>query len=630
MLDAIRKRSGSIVVNVLLVLLAVSFGIWGVGDYVRRGGVEQVVATVGDRDISVIEYRNQYQRELVRLRRFFGEGLTPDAARALGIPQSVVRQMINTELLNAAADEAGFRVDDKTVAEAIHGMQQFAGLTGGFDRQRFAEVLQSGGYSEAAFIELVRGELERQALTTGLIGNPPVARELSHRLFRYTAETRDGEYFVVPETALSAPATPDEATIAGYFDEHADSFVAPAYRKVTYVALTPDAVADEIEVSEQDILVAYDARAADFMGKARRQVAQMIFSDRVQADAALERARSGEDFTALAGELAGQSPETTALGWVNRDDLLPGLGDAVFEAGKGDVIGPLESAIGWHVFLVTDAEDAVVKPLDDVRAELKQAIVHERSLDRLFELANTFDEMLGSGASLEDAARDLNLEARTIDAIDDRGRGADGEAVEGLPDPAFAGNVFAEEVGLESPLIEYGNGYYAIRVEGENESRPRTLDEVRDDIVAELQRLDRVAQAKDIADDIAGRVNAGASLADAVVAAIPNDGSAIAVLEGVTRDGGGLAETAPRVAIGPLFGVASGKAGVAAVGDSFVVVGVTGIKVPEAVEGSSALDTLEAGLMSDAQADLNSQLLDGLSRSIGVDVNEAALRQSDY
>ena len=61
MLDAIRKRSGSIVVKVLLFLLILSFAAWGIGDYIGGGSSDRGVAIVGESKITSQYFYNEYK-----------------------------------------------------------------------------------------------------------------------------------------------------------------------------------------------------------------------------------------------------------------------------------------------------------------------------------------------------------------------------------------------------------------------------------------------------------------------------------------------------------------------------------------------------------------------------------------
>ncbi|MBN8966733.1 MAG: SurA N-terminal domain-containing protein, partial [Rhizobiales bacterium] len=88
MLRGIHKASsnwiGRAVMGVVLGLIAVSFGIWGIGD-MFQGTTRTAVATVGGSDIRTETFRQLYQDRLQQLGRQIGRPILPDQARALGI-----------------------------------------------------------------------------------------------------------------------------------------------------------------------------------------------------------------------------------------------------------------------------------------------------------------------------------------------------------------------------------------------------------------------------------------------------------------------------------------------------------------------------------------------------------------
>ncbi len=81
MLDSLRNAARSWVVKALMLLLVVSFGVWGIERSLVAPGSDTVM-TVGDQQISSEEFRLAYQRQLANIGRQFGQPLTPDQARA--------------------------------------------------------------------------------------------------------------------------------------------------------------------------------------------------------------------------------------------------------------------------------------------------------------------------------------------------------------------------------------------------------------------------------------------------------------------------------------------------------------------------------------------------------------------
>ncbi|MEQ8664424.1 MAG: SurA N-terminal domain-containing protein [Rhodospirillales bacterium] len=627
MLTSLREKSGSFVVKILLVFLVISFGAWGIGDYVTGGSSGGAVAVVGEQEISPQDFAMEYRREFVRLRQFFGESLTPDTARSFGIPESVVRRMVREELLNQAAQQAGLLPSDGDVLATLQGMDQFKGLTGEFDRQVFAEALVRAGYSEAGFVELVRRELAREALLSGLMKRPVVADALAHRLFRFEAETRDLAVAVVPAQSVPEAEIPDESEVSSYYEENKDRFQAPAYRKITYIKIGPDAVVDEIAVSEEDIAAAYDARADAFSTPARRNVMQMVFDQQEQAQAAKSLLDAGESFEDVAAKLAGLSPADVALGWVGEGDLLDEIAAPVFSADAGEVLGPLESILGWHVLLINDAESAEVTPLADVRDGLIDDLKRERALDRVFDLANRADELLGAGRRLEDVAADLNIEVHHLDQIDASGLDSNGASVSGPDDPAFAANVFAEEIGVPSTLIEVADGYYAFRVDGETPSRQLSLNEVRADIIADLMAQGRVENARRVAEELAAAGLTRESFEDAASAI----GAEVVLWEGVLRNGEGLADARLYAdLIRSAFDAGVRETVISPVGDSFAAAIVLDVRSPDPAAEPDALAEVERNVAQELRTDLTDLTIRGLAQRIGTTIDAQALENAVY
>ncbi|HRK96590.1 MAG TPA: SurA N-terminal domain-containing protein, partial [Rhodospirillales bacterium] len=164
MLETIRKYTGSFVVKLLFVVLILSFGVWGVADVFRPGGGRDWAVRVGDVEIPTQTIRDDYQRELRRLRQTVGEGLTDETARAFGLPNQVVSGVVARTLLDLEAGRLGLIASDDAVRQAIQADPTFHGPNGTFDPNVLRQVLQVNGLSEDGFVRLVRGDMVRRML----------------------------------------------------------------------------------------------------------------------------------------------------------------------------------------------------------------------------------------------------------------------------------------------------------------------------------------------------------------------------------------------------------------------------------------------------------------------------------
>jgi len=209
---------GKLIVGVLFGLLILSFAIWGIGDVFRGYGVN-IVATVGDRDITIDQMRTAYQNELQQLSRRFGRSITSDQARALGLDQQVLGRLIAETALDERASELGLAVSRETVGEAIVKDPAFRNASGQFDRFAFDSLLRANGLTEQLFITEQQAVMARRQLADALTGAivPPLA--MREAVYRYGAERRNIAYVELPASLAGDVGTPEEAALQAFFDE---------------------------------------------------------------------------------------------------------------------------------------------------------------------------------------------------------------------------------------------------------------------------------------------------------------------------------------------------------------------------------------------------------------------------
>src|SRR5687768_5040463 len=154
MLRGIHKASsnwlGRIVMGVLLGLIAISFGIWGIGD-IFRGFGQSTVAKVGGTEIRVEQFRQTYQDRLQQLSRQVGRPVTPDQARALGLDRQMLAQVIAETVLDERARALKLGISDQEVARRVMDDPNFRGLSGQFDRSRFEYAIRQVGLTEGRY-----------------------------------------------------------------------------------------------------------------------------------------------------------------------------------------------------------------------------------------------------------------------------------------------------------------------------------------------------------------------------------------------------------------------------------------------------------------------------------------------
>lgn len=106
---------------------------------------------------------------------------------------------------------------------------------------------------------------------------------------------------------------------------------------------------------------------------AQVQVSHILIKDETRANEVATKAKAGEDFAALAKQYTEDSKSKDAggeLGWLAKGQLvvndtsIPEFDNAAFSAGKGDIVGPVKTSIGFEIIKVEDKKGKVDESFD--------------------------------------------------------------------------------------------------------------------------------------------------------------------------------------------------------------------------------------------------------------------------
>jgi peptidyl-prolyl cis-trans isomerase D len=621
MLEAIRKRAGSLVVKILFMVLTLSFVIWGIADVFRPGGGTDWAAEVGGEKIPASVFQTEYRSTLQRLGRTLGRPIDAEQAQALGLPRSVLDRLIDGVLIDRAARELGLVVGDEAVREAIKANTQFRNELGQFDPQIFRAALAQAGFTEDRFVDLLRRELAREQIITSIAEGVTVPKVMLDSIERWHGERRTAELVYVPDTAFAA-GEPDDATLRQFHQDYPGLFTAPEYRKVTAVILSVDELAKGIAVDDAKLQTAYQDRQAEFTRPERRTFRQMVFGDEAQAARAREALARGESFTDVAAGAGQPDAAGAKIGPVTREQLPGDLAIAVFQISPGMVSNPVESSLGWHVIEVTGVEPGSVQTFAEVKDQLADELKREQAVDVLVELGEKLEDILGRGATLAEAAQELNVPVRTWETLDARGRDASGAVVEGLP-PQLVETAFRTAAQTSSDLIEADAGtYFVLHVDAVTPTLVRPLEAVRAQAADAWRARQRNDQARQKAEELAQRIREGGDLAALAKA---QNLKAITTAP-FTRTGVGAGEDVPRALVATVFEAQSGEVLVVPLDDGYAVARIGPVlpAVADAGADTAARSELDEAL----KGDLLTQYALGLRQRWPVEINPRVFEQA--
>lgn len=602
----------------LFALLIASFALWGIGDIFRGGTGRGPIVMAGDAELGPQEFARSFRREFSQLRQNFGGRLDFQTARQMGLVDRITQQIATRTLFEAHAKDMRLVVSDKQLARRITEQQAFQNSQGQFVRARFETALQRARISEAEYTNLLRTDVLRQQIIDTPATGVAVPDRLAELLFRYRNERRVAAYTVLRDADFD-PDTVSDADLREYYEAHDAPFMAPAYREVTFIHIDPTPLRDEIQVSEADLREAYANRKHEFQKPERRALRQIVFDSREKAAEAREQLRTGTGFQAVAEEMTSAAP--VDLGRTTRENLLPALAAPAFEAEKGGLAGPVETALGWHLIQVTDVESGETKDFEALRDTLKQDLVRERAVDTAVSIANNLDEVLASGARLEEAADTLGLTPRHLPAIDQNGRNAAGEDIETLPaGSSFVETVFDTEQGQQSLLEDTPNGgYFVLRVDSVTPSAKRDFEAVSETVRAEWRAAQRRDKARKAAETIRQAVEDGSDFTQAANLV----GVEVQTTPPLRRSGNQDAPAAARALADPLFNTQKGGVATTETDEGMVIGEVTEIRAPVAENAGSQVGQVARQTRQALQSDMVQQFVNALRQRYELRINQS-------
>jgi len=521
MLRGLRKASsnwlGKAIMALVMGVLIVSFGIWGIAD-IFRGFGQSTLATVGHTEISLNEFRGIYSDRLQQIGRQFGRPLTQEQARAFGLDRQVLQQTLAEAALDEKARQLGLNQSDAETMRVILADPNFKGVNGQFDPQRFQAIIRQFGYTEARYLADQRKVSLRRQLTNTLTAGLSPSNTLMEALNRFQNEQRSMEFVRLGPGQAGTIDPPSPEALASYFDEHKAQFRAPEYRKISFVAITPEEIGKWSNVSDDDAKKLFDQRKDQLGTPEKRQVSQIVFPNMEEAQAARSRIASGTSFDDIAKERK-LAPADVDLGLVTKSSILdPAVADAAFALPSGDVSQPVQGKFGIALVKVGVIQPAIEPDFASVASDLKKEIAVERARNQVSTLRDKMEDERGGGASVIEAAQKLGLTAVTLDAVDRMGKMPNGQPANIPPGLDVVSQAFNSDVGVDNDAISYRGGYVWYDVLGITPPRDRTLDEVKDQVETRWKDDEIVRRLRAKATDMVQKLEQGGKLADEAAA----------------------------------------------------------------------------------------------------------------
>lgn len=464
-----------------LVILAFAFvGVPEFRNFTQRNALE-----VGKAKFSANEVRTEFSRQVEQYNRGNDQNLTSQEAAQMGLLDRTLEVLIARSSLAQETERLKLVATDEMILDYLESEPAFQNpTTGEFDQQYLAQILQLNGLTLNDFRNDIEAELIRNQLLDSIgAAMPAPAYWVEMQLIRQ-GESRDVAFArLAPEPGTVTDPTPEE--LQGYYEAHADEYMAPEYRTFRVVTLRNGDFAGGLERSEDELRQLFATRQQYLSTPELRTVRQLTYQSEAEAQAAADRLNAGTPFEELA-EDQGLNINRVTYEEVREDDLAdPAIAAALFAEDEiGATVGPIDGLFGYtvgQVLEITPAEQAV---FEDVREELAAELNEDETSRRLFDAIELIELARDEGAPLEEAIAEVEgVELVTWGPVDRNLFTPDGSIINDLPVEVL-NEAFMMEPGDESQFIdtEERDGYFAVILDEVQDPQVKPLAEVRDQV----------------------------------------------------------------------------------------------------------------------------------------------------
>ncbi len=237
MLEYLRNAADKPLAKVLMFVLIFSFVGWGAAEWIF-GNVsnDTTLIHVGDAGISVQQFNNERSRELASMSKDDQRAAYTDPAKSAALTNNVMEYLTMNQLLANRADDLGFVVSDKRIADEIKSNPQFQ-VNGQFSPWMFDMVLQNSGLGEQDIVDIIRANVSRQMVVGAVNASVAVPQFAVDAMYNARNAKRNVKYVTVKFSDFKI-GEPNEDQLREYYVQNPK--IVPETRSVSYVFVPAD------------------------------------------------------------------------------------------------------------------------------------------------------------------------------------------------------------------------------------------------------------------------------------------------------------------------------------------------------------------------------------------------------
>jgi peptidyl-prolyl cis-trans isomerase D len=511
MLQKLNERIQGVVAWVVIILIAVTFTLFGIDYYIQSRHETSAQVDVNGHPISKQAFELNYRRT-----RQMREPSLMTAALENQLKQQVLDEMIMNSVSMQAAHANGFDVSDEQANLAVLGIPQFQ-QDGHFSTDRYQQALNGALFTPVSFQKEVSQGMLLNQQRFAFIGTSFALPSEIKQFVKLYMQTRDYNYIQIPASQFKEKVTVSPQDIEAYYQKHQKEFLSHEKVTVDYIRLSMSDIKGTIKISDEQVNRYYEDNQSNYYTPAQWHVAHILFA--VPADISTDDQQKIKQHAEETFQLLQKNPmqfeqqvkeiSDDKISAVN-DGVLPWIvaGQSGFDKALvklttlGQISAPFKSEHGYEVFKLLGYKAATIKPLVDVKADIQEQLMVDLAQAKYAQTLETLSDLsYQTPDSLTPVAQSLKLKVQESPFLSRQGGDTELTKNKQVINAAFSHDVLV--LGNNSEPVQLDNeSVVVLRVNKHLLAAEKSLAEVKPVIEEKLTMNNAKAQAKKLGKEL--------------------------------------------------------------------------------------------------------------------------------
>lgn len=437
MLNTLRGAVNNIFVKALLIIVALAFAIFGVGDVIRGRNDFDIVKFTNLPNITLSEFHTSKKLAINQLQSVTKEPITQEYLQQLDLDNQILNHLIKKTIVGAWIKDSRIVVGDKLVADSIKENPRFHDEKKIFSVNIFKNFLAHLSIPEEEFFSDVKFEIGKDTLekiTKKSIYMPKILQDI---MVDFLSEKRTAKLIKVKldeKANLSEKFNFSDDQINKFYEENKEIFRTPEERKVRYVTI-------ERKLSKNS---------------SEQETSDKEFMEEVQKLEDLVAGGDSLDEIAKKYNLKTDSISGSILKYED-NKILGRFAEQIFSMNESEISYPSEINDGNAIvlFMIDSIKESFIKPFKEVKTQVTEELLKKTYRDaNIAKLNSMLDKAKDS--KFDDLVKEYGYTTSNVEITRS-------ERNNDLPDLVLV-NILNNDIGNISDLILYEDYAYIVNV----------------------------------------------------------------------------------------------------------------------------------------------------------------------